>query len=236
MGSSMPRLHYVLRGIKKDESERGVHRRERLPITPSLLRLIRDSWASSGGSWDTKLLWVACCLAFFGFLRAGEFTAPSIRKFDPTVDLCVSDLAIDNSLRPTMVQVVLKQSKTDPFRKGVQLLIGKSGTDICPVAALLDFLRLRGSDPGFLFRFRDGTYLTRQRLVEAVRAALEAAGVDHSKYCGHSFRIGAATVAAEKGVEDSVVKILGRWDSLAYLEYIRIPRANLVGYSRVLVS
>ena len=138
-----------------------------------------------------------------------------------------------------MVQVVLKQSKMDPFRKGVQLLIGKSGADICPVAALLDFLRLRGSDPGFLFRFRDCTYLTRQRLVEAVRAALEAAGVDHSKYCGHSFRIGAATMAAEKGVEDSVVKILGRWeswDSLAYLEYIRIARANLVGYSRVLVS
>lgn len=101
---------------------------------------------------------------------------------------------------------------------------------------MLGFLRLRGSEAGFLFHYQDGTYLTCQQLVEAVRSALEKAGIDQSKCCGHSYRIGAATVAAEKGMEESMIKILGRWDSLAYLEYIRIPRASLVHYSMVLVS
>ena len=70
--------------------------------------------------------------------------------------------------------------------------------------------------------------------MSAVRAALETAGLDQSRYCGHSFRIGVATEAAKKGIEDAIIKSLGRWKSLAYLEYIKIPRSDLVHYSSVL--
>ena len=84
--------------------------------------------------------------------------------------------------------------------------------------------------------YSDGCLLTRQRLVEVVCQALEKAGLDPSKYCGHSFRIGAATAAPETGMEDSVIKTLGRWRSLAYLEYICIPREQLAHYSRLLCS
>ena len=52
--------------------------------------------------------------------------------------------------------MVTKQTKTDPFRTGVQLLIGKTGTKLCPVAVMLDFLQVRGTAAGFLFRFEDG--------------------------------------------------------------------------------
>ena len=72
--------------------------------------------------------------------------------------------------------------------------------------------------------------------MELVRAALTSAGVDQQKYCGHSFRIGAATTAAAKGVEDSIIKTLGRWESVAYLQYVQIPRNQLTNYSSVLVS
>ena len=105
----------------------------------------RYIWAQSGGAWDTKLLWATCCLAFFGFLRAGEFTTPSVRQFDPAVNLYVSNVAVDNSQSPTVLQLTLKQLKTDLFCKGVQLLIGKTGTNLCPVAAVLDYLQVRGT-------------------------------------------------------------------------------------------
>ena len=70
----------------------------------------------------------------------------------------------------------------------------------------------------------------------AHRSALSKAGVDPSKFCGHSFRIGAATTAAANGVEDAIIKTLGRWRSLAYLDYVKIPRQQLAFYSRVLCS
>ncbi len=65
----------------------------------------------------------------------------------------------------------------------------------------------------------------------AVNDALDEAGVDPGQYSGHSFRIGVATTAAAKGLEDSTVRTLGRWKSLVYLEYIKIPRAQLASYT-----
>ena len=89
---------------------------------------------------------------------------------------------------------------------------------------------MRPSMAGPLFIYKDGTPLTRERLV-AVRHALERLGHVASQYSGHSFRIGAATTAAQAGLEDSVVKMMGRWESSAYLRYIRTPRDSLAAIS-----
>ena len=74
-------------------------------------------------------------------------------------------------------------------------------------------------------------FLTRQRFIAAVRDAMGKAGVECSRYCGHSFRIGAVTTAAARGMEDSIIKTLGRWKSLAYLQYVKIPKQQLASYS-----
>jgi hypothetical protein len=72
--------------------------------------------------------------------------------------------------------------------------------------------------------------------VDELHRVLREVGVDSTKFNGHSFRIGAATTAAKKGMEDSVIKTLGRWRSLAYLQYIQIPRSQLAQYSKLLGS
>ena len=169
------------------------------------------------------MLWAACCLAFFGFLRAGEFTVPCELGFDPSSHLSWGDLAVDVLGQPSVMSIRLKASKTDPFRKGITLFISKVSSVLCLVSAMLAYLSVRGRQDGPLFRFWDGKPLTRQRFVSAVRGALVKAGIQAQLYAGHSFQIGAATTAAARGMEDSVIRTLGHWKSLAYLEYIKIP-------------
>ena len=219
---TLQRLHYILQGIKRSEAERGVEKRVRLPISPGILRKIKAVWETPPTQPDSVMLWAACCLGFFGFLRSGEMTVPSDKAYNPSCHLSLDDVAVDNPVAPQVLRVRIKQSKTDPFRKGIDLYMGKTATDICPVKAVLNYLVVRGKRPGPLFVYDDGTYLTRQRLVEALCHTVGKAGLNPDLYCSHSFRIGAATTAAEKGMEDSVIKTLGRWKSLAYLEYIGI--------------
>ena len=124
------------------------------------------------------MLWAAACLGFFGFLRSGEMTVPTDSSYDPAVHLSRNDVAVDNAQKPAVLRVTIKQTKTDPFRKGIDLFLGKTATDLCPVTAMLNYLVVRGKQQGPLFMFRDGRFLTRERLVMAVRAALQKAGLD----------------------------------------------------------
>ena len=55
----MPRLEYVLKGIKRVQAEEGSTIKERLPITPHILRRLREVWAPKGDKWDTKMIWAA---------------------------------------------------------------------------------------------------------------------------------------------------------------------------------
>ena len=205
--------------------------RPRLPITPQILRGLKSQWLPLAADQDYVMLWAACCVGFFGFLRAGEFTLTAGQDFDPSSALTVQDVSVDYHTNPSMVRLHLKQSKTDPFRHGVDVFLGRTNMVICPVAALLAYVAVRPSMAGPLFIYKDGTPLTRERLVVAVRHALERLGHVASQYSGHSFRIGAATTAAQAGLEDSVVKMMGRWESSAYLRYICTPRDSLATIS-----
>ena len=124
------------------------------------------------------MLWGACGLGFFAFLRAGEFTVPSRTAYDPSVHLSVEDIAIDSRAAPSIIRLRLKQSKTDPFRQRVDIHLGKTDSDLCPVTAVLTYLAIRGSAPRPPFLFHDGTTLSRDRLVSEVRRALAASGHD----------------------------------------------------------
>ena len=106
--------------------------------------------APTGMQRDTKLIWAASTLCFFGFMRVGELTALSASNYDPGVHSCMSDIAVDNLCSPSILNISITQSKTEPFRKGVCLAIGQTGTPLCPVAQIHTvFLRLhesRGTD------------------------------------------------------------------------------------------
>ena len=172
-----------------------------------------------------------------GILRAREFTIPSEETFDPVSHRTFNDVTVDSHTSPSIMRISLKVSKCDPFRRGVDIILGRTYTNLCPVMAILHYLAIKGNADEPLFKFHDGCPLTKPKLVSAFREALSAAYYDWSQYLGHSFRIGAASTAASQGLEDSTIKTLGRWHaSNAYLRYIQIPAGELVSYSRHLVK
>ena len=114
------------------------------------------------------MLWAACCLGFFGFLRAGEF--PTTSPFDPNIHLGVSDVQADTFQAPTCFQIHIKCSKTDPFRVGCKIYIVRVSDVVCPVVAMGNFLAMHGPSPGPLFCFTDGRPLTRQLLSSTVES------------------------------------------------------------------
>ena len=96
--------------------------------------------------------------------------------------------------------------------------------------ALLDYSVVRGSSPGPLFKFKDGCLLTCSRFEDAVRSHLTKAKIDSLKYNKSS------KFAAVKGVEDSIIKTLARWESSVYFQYVWIPWMKLTGYFQSLVN
>ena len=166
-------------------------------------------------------------LAFFGFLRVGELTCNS--NFNPKCYLTISDLVLRPKSSPTYMLVRLKVSKTDPFRKGQTIVIGRANSNLCSISAMLANIESRTSFPnsGPLFTFQSGSFLTRGRFTSETRDILSKGGLDSSVFAGHSFRIGAATTAASANLPPWLIKVLGRWSSDCFERYIKTPPSVL---------
>ena len=122
---------------------------------------MRAVWLKEPNTFDGKMLWAAAALCCFGFLRSGEISIPSDSAFDEGTHLGFSDVTVDSLRHPQVIRVCLKASKTDPFRVGINIFVGRADNRLCPVTAILSYVVERGAGSGPFFRFQDGRPLTR---------------------------------------------------------------------------
>ena len=229
------RLQYLLRGIKRYQGHKDYIRK---PITPKHLeQFLHQLQPYSQGNFDSKMIWAAICLAFFGFMRISEFTCDG--PFNPQENMSSNDICfLPSSTSPSCMKVALKASKTDPFRQGISLTIGATNSIFCPVKAVLNYLDALPSpnNTGPLFQYRSGKNLTRSLFTKEIRNLLSNAGYKAEDYAGHSFRIGAATAAANANLPPWLIKTLGRWASDCFERYIRTPDETLINAAQQLIS
>ena len=81
--SSMPRLYYLLRGIRRSQGNSLIKER-RQPITVQHMLVLNRHLAICYPNNDGVMLWSACTMAFFGMLRSAEYTAPYVSSFSAT--------------------------------------------------------------------------------------------------------------------------------------------------------
>lgn len=222
--TSLQRLHAALIGIKRIQ---GVHRNPKMPITGDILaKLCHILNRGYFDHYTNLLMKSAILLSYYGFLRCSEFTVS--KTFDHDVHLTIGDIMI----YADHFTVLLKQSKTDPFRKGVSLMIFKTGSDLCAYDAVIKYKLTRinyfpnSSDinePFFITTA--GKPMTRAFFIEKLKLLIKGIGLDSSKYSGHSMRRGAASSCALHRIEDHIIQKLGRWVSNAYQGYIETPKS-----------
>jgi hypothetical protein len=229
----MARLKLVQSGKARERVSKGITPPDkRLPITVQILRGLVQTWTpapTDGGRAPARyvciLLRSAAALCFFGFFRS---TSGSILHGETWLQ--------NDASPPASLRIRLKRSKCNQMGLGVDIYVGRTGTEICPVSLTLQYVMERGPSRGPFFRLQDRTPLTKGFFVTKVRHALSTLGVQPQCYAGQSFRIDAAMAAAQAGLGDSVIQSLGRWSSTAFRRCIRTPQENLASFSRELVE
>ena len=127
-------LHMLCKGIKRLQ---GDNTTLRLPITINIMRMLKDQLHHSHqySLVEKRLLWSAFTIAFYGFLRASEFTSSTPIG---TTTLTWNDIEFS----PSYILIRLHQSKTDPFRRGCSITLAATGTSTCPCKALCHYANL----------------------------------------------------------------------------------------------
>jgi integrase len=132
-------------------------------------------------------------LGFFSAVRRAELVALNVEDLEFTKDGLL---------------VTIRKSKTDQFAEGQTVGIKpQRDPNVCAVALVRRYLDVSELKSGPLFRRIDSRSdcmgdrpLTRQVVAMVVKQYAERAGLDPTRFAGHSLRAGFVTSAAAKGV------------------------------------
>ncbi|XP_062617236.1 uncharacterized protein LOC134278946 isoform X2 [Saccostrea cucullata] len=199
----------------------------RLPITrPILTKLIHVLPLITNSAFIRIMLHAMFLLAFYAFLRIGELTKTGSVKQHYILARHVK--FITNNQSENCIELTIPHCKHS--NKSTILQIPQNiNKQLCPYQACKNFLSVRShhSQDEPLFSFMDATSVSRKFFTDHMQLALSAFGIPKNLYQAHSFRIGAATTAAESGWSDIQIQYMGRWKSTAFRKYIRIPVLKL---------
>tara|TARA_B100000029_G_scaffold498327_1_gene567014 strand:+ start:575 stop:1489 length:915 start_codon:yes stop_codon:yes gene_type:complete len=121
------------------------------------------------------------------------------------------------------VKILIKRSKTDQSGEGIIKAIPYfENQEFCPVIALKEYIRFKddGKKEEKIFDISD------KSVAIIIKKYAQIAGLDSSRYAGHSLRSGFATTAAEFGAEErNIMAMTGHKTTQMVRRYIQ--EANL---------
>ncbi|KAJ7018794.1 hypothetical protein C8F04DRAFT_1149944 [Mycena alexandri] len=199
--ADLDRINWSLRGLRNLQGE-SRKQPVRPPITLAMLRAMRLV-LNLDDPFDA-CVWAMACCAFWGMMRFDVFFG-----FD-----------LDDN---PYARLDLPSAKTALAGEIQSVFVVPQG-DLCPLDALRNLARVVPAapmDPLFSWRDRRGEIrpMVKTAALQRINAILGAWGWGTA--FGHSFRIGGASFYLAKGVTPEIVRLAGRWKSLAYEAYIR---------------
>lgn len=198
----------VISGIAR---VKGSVQNKKEPITLDMLKdmIAKLDTATVAGKRDKALLLVG----FAGGFRRSELVAVK-----------VEDVRINGKL-----VVTLPKSKTDQEGKGMtKHILPLPGSELCPLAALRDWLDAAHITSGYVFRRVDRwghvheDAITSQLVANIIKDLAKKAGLEWRNLSGHSLRAGFVTAAHLAGADTlDIMQQTGHKRSETVKEYIR---------------
>ncbi|KAF8583405.1 hypothetical protein K439DRAFT_1348761 [Ramaria rubella] len=212
------RIKWSLRGLERIQADkRSVPPRP--PITLHMLSTLKSKLDLS--SPFDACVWAMSSCAFWGMMRFGEVSVTTRSTFSPSRHLKHHDAHLDydahNKLYTRLDAKTVKPGQT-------QSVFLTEQDDLCPIDALIRLSRIVPAGPNDpLFSWRDSCGdirpMVKTRAIDQINGILSSNGWGNA--FGHSFRIGGASYYLAHKVDLEIVRITGRWKSLAYEAYIR---------------
>ncbi len=227
---TVPRVQLIIKSLNNLAPEV----RQATPITFSLLCSLHKLLSPS---WDDLVVWTCMCTLFFGVRRAGELVpSPEQINLGYPVPL-VKDLHFVHHPVPA---VLLRINRTKTSVHGINVILGCTGHNVCPLCAIITLLVKRGITVTTnvnlpLFQLLSGLPMNKSYFMARLRSLLINLGLDPKGFTPHSFRSGGATQLALNGVNEQLIQKAGQWSSLCYRRYIRESVHTLASYSKLFI-
>ena len=223
----------ILKGRANRDACLARRKVERLPMTVEILKMLRlilDLEKKMSMAYKS-LVWAVSLMSFWGSFRVGEVLSKTARTIDPEKDLLKRDVILTSKKvggkSREFLQVSLKSPK-EAHGNGVPIVVEVFGTgdSLCPIKAFKEYTDLVGIVKLNSAAFRlpvSGEAYRHQRFNNDLRSLL-APYIKYGKISGHSFRAGLASLMAKKGFSQDEIKGVGRWNSAAFLKYVKSGR------------
>ncbi|XP_033727320.1 uncharacterized protein LOC117316694 [Pecten maximus] len=226
-GFSDPTQSFLIRKMLVGLHKGGNKPDFRQPITLDILHKIVTSLSKTCTSYYDMIMFKSMyLLAFHAFLRIGEIAyngnAQNVLQLSNIQFYRLGDVF------PFRLEICFKSYKGHYNCTPVTLTIKvQQNIEFCPVQALFQYLKLRGSSEGPIYIQPNRKAVTYQCFCNMLKQTLLVAQYDPTRYRSHSFRIGAASTAASRGISEADIQAMGRWHSNAFKRYIRIPTLQI---------
>jgi len=217
------KLNMMLKGTSNLQFYKNLAAYSRKAMSLPLLKILGHETAKSKlSSYDKKVFWSACCLAFFGSFRCGELFSKNENTFNPCETLLWNDVI----LKEDHVKIWIKIPKSkNPKGEHIELFSFK-GHNCCP---LLSIKNLKNSSKHDLnspvFTFENGKFLTIKSFNLLLKSFLRPhIGNEANNISGHSFRAAVPSLLAVNPsiANDDDIKKWGRWNSSCFNLYTKL--------------
>jgi hypothetical protein len=234
-----PAVFMARAGMKRLFVQRKTSSKRTLPFTLDMV-LRYKTWITVLKPSAKELgHFTAMCLAFINLLRRSEYIPTKADHFLRGED--VSFVLLSGEIIPAWkIKNVQTSSVTDVIffirsskmnQEGFKFVYSRGSEgeiDICEIAlnwAL--FARFRATDPFLSARNENGVQIwiiNPKEFTVTIRALAASFGFTSAQckaFKIHSLRYGGASTMEAAGLDDAAIQVVGRWKSLAFLQYIR---------------